>query len=789
MDKPMIWKRSVTIFCVSLATIVLQILITRIFSGTLYYHFAFACITLAMLGLTAGAIKVFSEAERFSPINTDTEISRYLSYFALTTSLGVFCYVIGPKFSDYLPFTSDAIPAIAILAGVILLIFAFQQGGVIIALLLTRFPAHTGRLYAFDLCGAACGCFVAILSLQFFDPITLIFLLSLGMAALGRVFLPATAAKTLRTWTNAAVLGLMLVSTAQLFLLQQGSGIKLSWSRDTGTGPLLFERWNAFSHITVKDDKLYGQGFGPSGDPINVKQYSLKIDADAATVITQFDGNVGPIGYLKDEVVNLGYQLRDIKKVAVIGVGGGRDILSALVFGAAHVTGIEMNPAIFEALTQAFGDFSGHLDKHPGVQLINAEARSFLTSHPERYDLIQVSLIDTWAAIAAGGLTLTENKLYTVNAWEDFLTKLTDDGMLVFVRWYRPESHRGEYYRLLSLAAESLKSLDPQIDVRRHLLAATADATVTLAVSRSPFSEAEVARFYQRCAEKHFTPILAPDKSTDPIAEKIANGQADASFYDHLPIDVTPSTDNRPFFFHMRKLGTEQESGINDNAKNDVALTLLFRITIGTVIVAGIFILAPLLKLYRSQNIALGSYIPHILYFSGIGLGFMLIEISQMQRLMIFLGHPVYGLSVVLFTLLLFSGIGSYTVKQIENHPAWLRPLLLCLVLAVTGICTPWVTSYVKYYDTAIRILCSIALLAPMSFFMGMMFPLGIRLNRGNEALFPWFWGINGATSVFASVAGMLISMEFSIGLTFWAGALCYLACLPITVLLAKKLP
>ena len=148
--------------------------------------------------------------------------------------------------------------------------------------------------------------------------------------------------------------------------------------------------------------------------------------------------------YLKDDVINAAYLVQPAADVAVVGVGGGRDILSALLFGAKRIRGIEINPAIFEVLTDKFADFSGHLDRQPGVSLINAEARSYINHSSDRYDLVQISLIDTWAATAAGGLTLTENRLYTVEAWGDFYRALKPGGMLSVSRWYEPEHHRGE---------------------------------------------------------------------------------------------------------------------------------------------------------------------------------------------------------------------------------------------------------------------------------------------------------------------------------------------------------
>ena len=179
----------------------------------------------------------------------------------------------------------------------------------------------------------------------------------------------------------------------------------------------------------------FGWGFARVPDT-KIDQNFLDIDADAATVITRFNGDLSKLSYLKNDVINAAYLVQPPADVAVVGVGGGRDILSALLFGAKHIHGIEINPAIFEVLTDKFAEFSGHLDRQPGVPLVNAEARSYINHSSDRYDLVQISLIDTWAATAAGGLTLTENRLYTVEAWDDFYRALKPGGMLSVSRWY-----------------------------------------------------------------------------------------------------------------------------------------------------------------------------------------------------------------------------------------------------------------------------------------------------------------------------------------------------------------
>jgi spermidine synthase len=523
--------------------------------------------------------------------------------------------------------------------------------------------------------------------------------------------------------------------------------------KDTYYGAPDFERWNTFSRVAVStkyEGRPFGWGFGGDHSHLRVEQRLLTIDADASTVLTRWRGDVGEIAYLKDDIVNLGYHVRCPTDIAILGVGGGRDILSAIAFGATHIDGIELNPAIIEALTTRFAEFTGYFTRLPQVHLANADARAFINQTAHNYDLVQISLTDTWAATAAGGLTLSENKLYTVEAWRECLAKLRRKGMLTVTRWFVPGSHEGEFYRLLVLGAEALKceGVRPEA-LRRHMLAATVGGVVTLAVSKTPFDERDVARFEEATRTNHYSVLLSPTEAYDEVTRAIATGRATEELFRSLPIDVTAPTDNRPFFFHMVPLwkGVDAVWDLKDsmNFKNDVASLVLVMILGVTLICTVILVILPLWA-----HVALESArtaLPNLSYFACIGAGFMLIEVSQMQRLMIFLGHPVYGLSVVLFTLLLSAGAGSYTVKVAPTPGrAWIRPLVLCLLLAAAGIATPVVTGYTKQYETGVRVAVSALLLAPSGVMMGMMFPLGIALSKTPfTRMLPWFWGINGA--------------------------------------------
>src|SRR5207302_607236 len=265
---------------------------------------------------------------------------------------------------------------------------------------------------------------------------------------------------------------------------------------------------------------------------------------------------------------------------------GGRDILSGLLFGARHIRGIEINPAIFEVLTDKFADFSGHLDRHPGVSLVNAEARSYINHSSDRYDLVQISLIDTWAATAAGGLTLTENRLYTVEAWGDFYRALKAGGLLSVSRWFDPDGHHGEFYRLVAIAASALQRKGvPAAELPRHVIALNVGGIVTVITRPDAFTDAGWQSARARLQAQNFKILLGPDVAFDTVTSTLMSGKADAAFFASLPENIAPSTDDNPFFFYTARFGELVARPAlalsNNNAAINMTLLLILVIALG----------------------------------------------------------------------------------------------------------------------------------------------------------------------------------------------------------------
>ena len=763
------------IFVVASATLSYQILITRFFSVMLYYHFAFAAISLAMLGLTRGAMEVYSKPVRYVPERVGVEFGRHASWFAITAVGAMIAFLCVPLVipGDYVP--------VALAIATFAFVMPFTKSGVCITLLLTRLPYGGGWLYAADLTGAALGCLGVIFVLLVIDPVSAALWIGAFAAAAGWMVVRDSGDNHSLRLSGAVALTLVVAATVHTGLDVSGNGhLGVFWAkgyRQTGT---LYERWNTYSRVRVTslgESVPFGWGLARAPET-KIEQNYLDIDADASTVITRNDGDLGKLSYLKDDVINAVYLVQPLADVAVVGVGGGRDILSGLFFGAKHIRGIEINPAIFEVLTDKFADFSGHLDRQPGVSLINAEARSYINHSSDRFDLVQISLIDTWAATAAGGLTLTENRLYTVEAWDDFYRALKPGGLLSVSRWYDSDSHRAEFYRLVAIAANALQRTGvPAAELPNHVVALNVGNIVTVITRPDAFTDTQWHGARERLLAQGFKILLAPDVAFDTVTSTLMSGKADTAFFASLPENITPSTDDNPFFFYTTRfedlIAKPSFAVTHKSAAIDVTLLLIMV----ALCACGYYIVRPFVRLAR--RMPLSALTPPVTYFCAIGMGFMLIEISQMQRLMVFLGHPVYGLSVVLFTILLFSGIGSATVgahaPRLNAIIARVAFLLTMLVLA--GLLTPSFTTWARSEATPMRILLSVLLLAPPAFCMGMMFPLGLSIWRRHSELLPFFWSANGITSMFASVLGMASSIEFGIARTYALGACFYVVC------------
>ncbi len=792
------------LFFVALSTLMYEILLTRIFSVTMMYHFAFVALSVAMFGMTAGALIVYLTPRVFGREDTARRLGAFSVLFPIAIVVSFLTQLSIP-----FRFHPSIVAIYAVVLSYCVIAVPFVASGIVVCLTLTGYPSRVSRLYAADLIGAALGCVLLIPVLDYSDGPTAVLWVSV-FAALGGIAYnwdavgppAALTARPSRRTAVATAMALAIAASGNTVLVwRQFPVFRILYIKGTFEARPLFEKWNSYSRVRVNgnaDAEVAPTGWGLSRrlpSDIRVHQLQMDIDVIAGTVMTGYHGDPEAVRHLRYDATNIAYSVRPKPRTLVIGAGGGRDVLSALTFGAPAVRAVEINKDIIRTVNGRFGDFTGHLDRDPRVQFVNDEARSYIARSPDRFDLIQISLIDTWAATAAGAFVLSENAIYTAEAWTTFLDHLSDNGMLSVSRWYS-DGNPAEIYRTFELGVEALKRVGiadagPHIALVRNMTPANRpgqapDGVGTLLVSRSPFTTDEIGTLERVARDLDFDVVFAPGAAgvrRDDAFARLVSPEG-PSFVASYPLNIAPPTDDSPFFFNMLRLADLVRMGPIAASKQSNNLIAVFTLGILLVTVVGLTALCIIIPLWRwsAHRPPAGSW-PLLLFFITIGIGFMMVETSQMQRLIIALGHPTYALSVVLFGLLLSSGIGSYLTRGVTPATAGsagvVRLIALVAVLALFGALTPALVRYTAAGSTTVRIGAALAVLFPAGVLMGMAFPLGITLaSERTPGLTPWLWGLNGAGSVLASVLAVCIALTWSISAAFWTGWCVYVVAL-----------
>jgi len=766
------------IAAVSAALLMTELALTRIFSVTMYYHFAFLAISIALFGLSASGVFVYVLRTRLASAEPRELLAAASLLYAAATLGALFCLVRIRVGLTYTPANLARMLAIYSLAAL-----PFLTGGAVIALAFTRLSRIVNVVYAADLLGAAAGCLMLIPLLNWLGAPGVV-LTAAALAAIGAVFFTPHRAK--RRVAAAAGLLLALPLGAQTLGL---APFDVTVTKGHENDRVLFSKWNSFSRVAVYDRPHGDWSLSPRFNGARGESLFMDIDSAASTPILR-GGAGAEATYLRYELTTLGYHL--IQRTPgftalVIGPGGGRDLVSALLFGARRVDGVEINPIIArDVMLERFRDYSGGIYAHPRVQVHVDDGRSFVRRSRQQYDVIQASLVDTWAATAAGAYTLTENSLYTAEAFGEYLDRLTPGGLLTITRWVF------DGLRLVSLAQEACagRGLDPA----RHIAVVRHDRVATFLLARTPFAPADVARLVAVSRELGFTVLYAPGVpppvAVEETPEMVRAGVSAADyrrlilspnrqvFYRTYPLDVRPTTDDRPFFFHTTRLEHQFQAAFGRSMLFGNGLSALLTLMAISGVMVALFIVAPL---------AIGGAPPErgwslwLVYFGALGAGFMLLEVALLQRFVLLLGHPVYSLTVTLFALLLGTGLGSLLSRKIAMPRV--RRTGLVVLASAAGVAGLAAAGLPRLIDLAIswplpaRLALAAALVAPTGVLLGIPLPTGMRLLAATRpALIPWGWGMNGAFSVVGATVAVFIALNWGFSTTLLAGGSIYLA-------------
>jgi hypothetical protein len=762
--------------------LLLEILDARLLSVLTWYHLSFLAVSLAMLGMAAGAVRVFLS----KPMQDDAEAQRRLPAMAEAFALSIaashiilLCIPI-PALNR---FTAMEVAAIAAVTTVLAVPFFFS--GMVVTVALTRTALPVGRLYAWDLAGAAAACIavVPLLDSGWFNVSSLT-LLAAGTAAVG-----AFCFSRLQPGFRLRSAGLAIAClAAAVWNGADMNRIEVAYPKNRqfwmATPTFDATRWNSHSFVLLQrpvEEGVFLWGPGKATPPRRATVAWLAIDGEAGTPITRWGGNLDEIDWVQHDLTTLPYHLRR-GAAAVIGTGGGRDILSALWGRSQSIVGIDVNATMLDILENKHRDFAG-IATRPEVQLVHDDARAFLTRTDRRFDVLQMSLIDTWAATGAGAFTLTENGLYTVDGWKVFLSRLTPTGVFSVSRWFSP-SNVSETHRLLALAVASLLDANVARPID-HLLLLSRDRTATLLTSLSPFTAEDEKRVKALAEAEEFTVQVSPwtggnSRRLDRIAR--STSAAELAFAIEDPhFDYSPPTDERPFFFNMLKprsftqVYTLPRGGVLwGNIRATATLVLLFVIA---VVLVSLIIVWPLVMAGRPA-MPTRAFVPGLIYFCGIGVGFMLVQIALLQRFSVFLGHPAYTFSVTLFAMILFAGLGSYLSDSILprlRRAEVILPAAGGAIIVAAAFAVGPATHALGGASLAARIAVVVAFLAPVATVLGFFFPMGLRaVGSLSHAATAWMWGVNGACGVLGSVVAVAVSMWVGIQANLIVAAVVY---------------
>jgi hypothetical protein len=744
----------------SFSALLLELGMTRVFSVVLFYHFAFLAISIALLGLGAGGVFAHLRKQKLQ----EYELRNFA---AVCSCLNALTIPLVLEIVLHVPVSLQLTGGNFIRLSVIYLASAipFFLTGLQFSVIFARESGRIPRLYSADLAGGSLACIFIVPLLNWVGgPNAILF--SALIAAIAAIIWSATPKPRELALASAILLALGIA------LNHSGRLADITWAKGTIRQNVEFARWNALSRVEV--DRA------PDGARVIV------IDADANTYIMNADpqhfGDKDWERKLMASPPAAVNALRPQGDYAVIGPGGGVDILRAVVSGSPSVTGIEINPIIANGIMrERYAEFAYHLYERPGVHIQVADGRSFIRNSSRGYDVIQMTLVDTWASTAAGAFALSENNLYTSEAFREYFEHLKPEGILTITRWEFRQPR--EALRVVSQAMDALQRLGAT-DIERHLLVISQGElnedgiNVAVLAKKTAFTEDELKTVQQYASEHGPLRVLySPSQPQTNTFTDLIRSHDPAGFSRNYAFNISPVNDNQPFFFFTLKtsnlLRSLSGSGAMDWKVNLGVAVLGMLLVISLLAVLG-FLFLPLV-------IGAGRNGQHssLFYFVAIGLGYILVEVSFVQRFVLFLGHPTYALTVVVFLMLLSSGAGSFASRKWVSQPAriWFPLVTIAAALLLYAFMLPAILNSLVGAAFGVKLLTSGVLLVPLGFVMGMPFPTGLGAlcspgtGRPDSNAVEWAWAMNAAASVLGSVLAIIIAMQYGLTLTLICGA------------------
>ena len=792
---PLTRPARISLFLLSAATLAFEINLTRLFSVAQFYHFAFMIVSLALLGFGASGalLAILPSLGRKSP-----QLS--VGNLALANGVSVlasYCLI------NRLPFDSFSIAWDRRQVGILVfhclaLSTPFFFSGLAVSLLLSADPAAAGKTYAINLSGSALGCAIVLAAPSFVGGEGMI-MLCCALAALAALICAGRGKPGMVRTAGAAIL--LMVALVDLcsrlagrpsfpwLELRLSPYKSLSYALQYPDARVIYRRWNSFSRLDVVRSANIRSLPGLSYRYLKAPpvEDGLLVDGDDLSPVVSAQGDLSFTAFLP---ASLAYQLRPGASALILEPRGGLDVVVALASGAQRIVAVEDNPLVLQAASQTYLD--------PRLRTFVESDRSYLRRSKEQFDVLVFSLANSYHPVRSGAYSLMEDYRYTIEAFHDALRRLAPEGLLVVTRWL--QTPPSECLRTFALAVTALER--EGADPRSQIIAFRGYNAITFLVKRSPFTSAEMRQVRSFTASRAFDLVYAPDIRSDEVNRynilpepvystafvALLNAQPRSSFYRLYPFDVSPPTDDRPFFSHyfkwaqagqlLAEMGkTWQPFGGAGYFVILALLAVLAFLSACLVLLPAALIRHPLLAdpaaAARPMRLPPRAW-AFLLYFGLIGLAYLFVEIPLIQRFILFLGHPAYAMSAVLFSLLLFSGLGSQVSSRL-SLPLALTGLVI--LLAISPVALSALFDLTLGLPFLARLGLTGFLLAPLGFLMGVPFPSAVSRLAHEPArlsLVPWVWAVNGAVSVIASILAALAALSFGFSWVFRLGSLCY---------------
>ena len=789
------------IYLTSFSTLLFEISLTRIFSIAQWYHFAFMVVSMALLGYSASGTFLMLFPSIFKK-DTYYVLSISALLFAIFSPLS---YIITNRIAfDPIKIAWDPMQIVYILIYYIIFSIPFFFSGMTISVAISRFSNIVHRIYFSDLIGAGSGCLLALLIFSLTGASNSVIISSISGILASTIFSLQPSSHKKNSFPYRLIL--IVIPISIIIISPPFMEIAISPYKGLQTAlrhpdaEIVKTEWDSISRVDViKSGAVrFAPGLSLKFQGELPEQIGLTVDGGNLNAITKFSGNKDDIAFTDYLPSAIPYYLTKPDNILIFDPRGGLDILSAIYNGATNIESVEFYPLLTEIVKNDYREFSGGIYNKEKIGIKSGDGRTFIRQSKNRYDIIQISPGDAFASSSTGIYGLTEDYRFTVEAFRDYIEHLNENGILTITLYLLPPPRHE--LKVVSIAVKALEEIGVT-SPEKHIAIIRTWGTITIIIKRSGVGSSDIEKIKTFCKERHFDIEYYPgikkeetniyNRFQEPLyfnlLSKIINPDEKENFFNNYIFDVTPATDDRPFFHHFFKWNTIGDTYNTFGRKWQPFLEggyLIPIVFIQALVVSIVFIILPLLfsRKINLEKFKMGD-ISFLLYFLLIGIGFMFAEISMIQRFILFLGHPVYSISTVLFTLLISSGMGSRFSGKFSNgqdggvriREFKLYLLILCGLIIIYAILLPYIFNKILLEGIIWRQLISFTFLFPLGFFMGMPFPTGIKLlERYNAGIIPWAWCINGCSSVISSVLVILIALSFGFKITLILSAVAY---------------